>query len=394
MTGGVALVGLGMTPFGRYPDRSLKDLGSEAVAQALADAGLGTDAIDIAFVANAVAGAVIGQLSVVGQSVLRAAGFSGIPVYNIDNACAGSASALNLAMHAIRAGAAKTALVLGVEKICSPDRGVSYRALNGAADVDFVATTDIDPSSESVFVKAVYPTRLARYATMHGLDSATLADIAVKNRAHAEHNPLAQYRTPVSAEEVLGSRTIVEPVTALMCAPLGDGAAAVVLTAADQVAASQRPVWVTGSAVGMAGDTPGESYVSRVARQAYAQAGIGAQDLDVLEVHDSIAFNELLAYEELGLCDPGGGARLVAERATVLGGRVPVNPSGGLESRGHPIAATGLAQIVELATQLRGEAGPRQVADARRALAESAGGFAGGDTAAVAITVLGAEPRR
>jgi acetyl-CoA acyltransferase len=388
MTGVPAIVGLGMTTFGKYPDISLKTLAGEAIEHALADAGLAVGDIDMAFVANAMAGVVTGQVSVVGQTILRACGFSGIPVYNVDNACAGSSSALNLAVHAVRAGAADTVLVVGAEKLVSADRTAAFRALNGAADVDFVAASGIDPERESVFVAAVYPERLRSYAAVHPLSADTLARIAVKNRRHAALNPLAQYTAPLTVADVLASRVIVDPVTALMCAPIGDGASAVVVTRADRVRASQRPVWIRGSAVGMAAAAGEESTIRRVAARAYAEAGITPADVDVAEVHDSIAFNELLAYEELGFCEPGGGARLVEDGATALGGRIPVNTSGGLESRGHPVAATGLAQVVELGLQLRGEAGERQVAGARYALAENAGGFAGGDTAAVVITVL------
>jgi acetyl-CoA acetyltransferase len=239
-------------------------------------------------------------------------------------------------------------------------------------------------------VAAVYPDRVRAYTSEHVLEAETLARIAVKNRANAALNPLAQYVKPVSVEDVLGSRTIVDPITALMCAPIGDGASAVVLTSAARAGA--HPVWVRGSAVGM-GTAPGSgSSIARVAARAYDEAGIGPADVDVAEVHDSIAFNELLAYEELGFCERGEGSRLVAEEATSLGGSLPVNTSGGLESRGHPVAATGLAQVIELALQLRGEAGERQVPDARVALAENAGGWAAGDSAAVSITVLGSEP--
>ena len=391
MTTAAAIIGVGMTPFGRFPQRSLKGLGGEAVHAALADASMSPADIDMAFVANAMASIVTGQVSIVGQTVLRDNGFSGIPVYNIDNACAGSSSALNLAVHAVRAGAATRVLVLGVEKLFARSRETTYAALNGAADIDFVAESGVDATRESVFVAAVYPPRLREYADRHGLSADTLAAVAVKNRSHAGLNPMAQYRQPLTAKEVLAARSVVEPITALMCAPISDGAAAVVLVRGDRVRASQRPVWVRGSAVGMASAQGGESTVHRVSRKVYAEAGIGPHELHLAEVHDSIAFNELLAYEELGLCEPGEGTRLVEAGATSLGGRIPVNPSGGLESRGHPVAATGVAQLVELTQQLRGDAGPRQVHGARHALAESAGGFAGGDTAAVAVTILSNE---
>ncbi|MHA6631663.1 thiolase family protein [Pseudonocardia sichuanensis] len=387
----VALVGAGMTRFGRYPEESIKGLAAPAVQEALADAGLDPADIDMAFVANAMAALITGQSSVVGQSVLRHLGFSGIPVYNVDNACAGGATALNLAVHAVRAGAAEAVLVLGVEKMVTADKSLTFRALNGAADVDFVAASGVDPGTGSVFVSAVYPPRLQAYADRYPLSAETLAGIAVKNRAHAALNPMAQYVTPLTVDEVLQSRTVAAPVTALMCAPISDGAAAVVVVRGDRVRPVQRPVWVRSSAVGMAAGGDDISTIQRVSRRVYAEAGIGPDELHVAEVHDSIAFNELHAYEELGLCGPGEGTRLVTEGATSLGGPIPVNPSGGLESRGHPVAATGIGQVIELMQQLRGDAGDRQVPDARHGLAESAGGFAGGDTAAVAVTLLSNE---
>lgn len=394
MTANVAVVGLGMTRFDRSPDRSLKDLGGEAVRAALADSQLQPADIEMAFVANAMASIITGQISIVGQTVLRANGFSGIPVYNVDNACAGSSSALNLAVHAVRAGAAKTVLVLGVEKLVSSCRESTYTALNGAADVDFLAAAGIDASRESVFVSAVYPPRLRAYADAHGLSPNVLAAISVKNRQHAGLNPMAQYAAPVTVEEVLASKVIADPITAFMCAPISDGAAAVIVTSAESVRREHRPVWLLGSAVGMASAAGPGAAIREVATRAYAEAGITPEHVGVAEVHDSVAFNELLAYEELGFCEQGSGDRLVIEEATSLGGQLPVNTSGGLESRGHPVAATGLAQVIELGQQIRGEAGTRQVPDVRIGLAESAGGFAGGDTAAVAVTVLGSEPQR
>ena len=387
-TADVAIIGVGITPFGKHIDRSLKSLGAEAVDAALADAGLEKSDIDMAFVANSMAAVITGQVSVIGQSVLRANGFSGIPVFNIDNACASSSSALTLAVQAILSGSANSVLVLGVEKLMSPDRSKAYLALNGAADPDFIAAAAIDVSKESIFVAAVYPERLGRYADTYGLRAETLAQVAVKNRANAVANPIAQYREPITVDDVLKSRQIVGPITALMCAPIGDGASAAVLTRKDRLAKGQRPVWVSASAVGTGGSPDGVSAIRRVATRAYQQAGIKPADVDLAEVHDSIAFNEMLAYEELGFCERGAAAILVESGATTWHGRLPVNPSGGLESRGHPVAATGLAQIAELVTQLRGEAGERQVAKARVALAENAGGFALDDTAAIAVTIL------
>jgi len=390
----VALVGLGLTPFGRFPDRSLKDLASAAIAEALDDAGVPAEDIEMAFVANALSAVVTGQVSVVGQVVLSAAGIHGIPVFNIDNACAGSSSALYLALLAIRAGAVRNVLVVGVEKMYSEDRAVTYRALNGAADLEWVRGTGVDIERESVFVKEVYPARLRAYRKKTELRPETLARISVKNRRHAASNPLAQYREPVTVEQVLAARIVTEPLTTLMCAPIGDGASAAVVSTADIARRSdRRPVWVRGSAVSMGSPEASEGTITRLARDVYREAGVGPEQIDVAEVHDATAFSELLAYEELGFCRPGGGSALVEAGDTSLGGRLPVNPSGGLESRGHPVAATGLAQVIELARQVRGEAGDRQVPGARVGIAESAGGYVNGDSAAVAVTLVGAEPR-
>jgi acetyl-CoA acyltransferase len=388
MSRDTAIIGIGMTPFGKYPDRSLQSLGAEAITAALADADLEVGDIDMAFVSNSMGAITTGQAAVVGQTILRDHGFSGIPVFNIDNACAGSSSALNLAVQAIRAGAAQTVLVLGVEKLITSDKQQAFRAINGAVAPELLAVSGIDPTSQSIFVASIYPKRLADYSSRYSLSGETLADISVKNRAAAALNPLAQYVKPLTRETVLNSRAIVGPITSLMCAPMGDGAAAAIVTRASRIGRNQRPIWIGASAIGMGTSPGGESSIARTSGRAYQEAGLTARDIDLAELHDSIAFNELLAYEELGLAPPGGGSVLVAEGATALGGRIPTNTSGGLQSRGHPIAATGLGQIFELVTQLRGDAGPRQVAGATAALAENAGGFALDDTAAIAITIL------
>jgi acetyl-CoA acyltransferase len=388
-----AITGVGLAPFGRFKDQSLSELAGQAIAAALADAGITPAEVEVAFVANSMASVTTGQVAVVGQAVLRPLGYSAIPVYNIDNACAASSSALDLAVATVASGRAGVVLVVGVEKLFGPDRSDSYRALNGAVDTGFLAAANVDALAESVFVAAIYPERLGRYRAKYGLEARTLAEIAVKNRGNAALNPLAQYTKPITVDDVLGSRVVAEPLTALMCAPISDGASAVVVTSADRArAGGQRPVWIRGIATGMGAPPSEEAIIARIARRAFAEAGITPADIDVAEVHDSIAFNELLAYEELGLCPAGAGARFAESGASSRSGRVPVNTSGGLESRGHPVAATGLAQIIELAQQLRHEAGDRQVADARIAVAENAGGFVVDDTAAAVVTVLGADP--
>jgi len=388
-----AITGVGLTPFGRFKDQSLSQLAGQAIAAALDDAGVEPGEVEVAFVANSMASVTTGQVAVVGQAVLRPLGYSAIPVYNIDNACAASSSALDLALATVASGRASVVLVVGVEKLFGPDRSDSYRALNGAVDTEFLAAANVDALAESVFVAAIYPERLGRYRAKYGLQARTLAEIAVKNRGNAALNPLAQYTRPITVDDVLGSRVVAEPLTALMCAPISDGASAVVVTSPGRArSGGQRPVWIRGIATGMGAPPGDETVIVRIARRAFAEAGITPADIDVAEVHDSIAFNELLAYEELGLCPAGTGARFAESGASSRSGRVPVNTSGGLESRGHPVAATGLAQIIELVQQIRHEAGERQVAGARIAVAENAGGFVVDDTAAAVVTVLGADP--
>jgi acetyl-CoA acyltransferase len=388
-----AIIGVGLTPFGRFRDRSLSELAGEAISGALADAGVEPSEVEAAFVANSMASVTTGQVAIVGQAVLRPLGYSAIPVYNIDNACAASSSALDLAVQAVESGRAGVVLVVGVEKLFGKVRGDSYRALNGAVDTGYLEAAGIDPESESVFVVSIYPERLGRYRAKYGLQARTLAEIAVKNRGNAALNPLAQFTAPISVDEVLASRVVAEPLTALMCAPISDGASAVVVTSRHRARSRDaRPVWIRGIATGMGAPPGPETVIARIARRAFAEAGIEPADIDVAEVHDSIAFNELLAYEELGLCPAGEGARFAGSGASSRSGRVPINTSGGLESRGHPVAATGLAQIIELTAQIRHEAGDRQVGDVRVAVAENAGGFAVDDTAAAVVTVLGADP--
>ena len=291
---GAAIVGVGLTPFGRFQDRTLSQLAGEAIAGALEDAGVEQHEVDMAFVANSMASVTTGQVAVVGQAVLRPLGYSSIPVYNIDNACAGSSSALHLAVHAIESGRAEVILVVGVEKLFGAEKSDSFRALNGAVDTDYLKSAGIDAGSQSVFIASIYPKRLARYQGRYGLEARTLAEIAVKNRHNAALNPGAQYKTPISIDEVLAARVVVAPLTVLMCAPISDGASAVVVTS-EKLARSRasRPVWIRGIAVGMGAPPGHESVITSTARRAFGEARIEPADIDVAEVHDSIAFNEL-----------------------------------------------------------------------------------------------------
>ncbi|MCF8566859.1 thiolase family protein [Alicyclobacillus tolerans] len=393
------VLGVGMTQFGKRPDATLKDLTREAVLAALSDAAIEKSAIEAAYVGNSVAGITTGQETIRGQVVLRPLQIEGIPIFNIENACASSSTALHLASVGIRAGMHDCVLVLGVEKMTHPDRNITFKAFEGGVDVEELQQYQIQDApdgtpSRSIFMD-VYAKAAREYLQQFGATPWHLAQIAAKNHANGALNPYAQYRFVMSPEDVLKDRMVVDPLTRSMCAPISDGAAAVILASprfARQM--TRTPVVLAASAVKSTHrktlSDPG--VIHRTSQTAYDAASLGPQDIGVFEVHDTTAAAELMAYEELGLCSAGEAARLVDENRTALGGATPVNPSGGLECKGHPIGATGLGQIVELTWQLRGQAGPRQVLHRGEpplvALAQNAGGHLGIENATCAITIL------
>ena len=383
----VAVVGVGLTRFGKFPDRSLKDLAAEAVQAALKDAGIDGKDIGAAFGSNSLAGLLTGQECVRTQTVLAPLGIRGIPVVNVENACASGSTAFRLAVQAVASGEAPYALAVGFEKMSHPDKERTFAAIGAASDVEEAPQHEAGRSS----FMDIYAAEVREHMERHGSTAEDFALVAVKNHYHGSLNPFAQYRNEVTVDEVLSSPAVVHPLTRLMCSPIGDGAAAIVLCseeAARRLGAETVRVRATALVSGRdrVGDEPGA--VERAVAKAYEMAGVGPDDLDVCEVHDAAAPAELIVYEELGLCGPGEGPKLLAAGETALGGRVPVNPSGGLLAKGHPIGATGCAQLVELADQLRGRCGARQVEGASVALAENGGGFLGSDPAAIVITVL------
>jgi acetyl-CoA acetyltransferase len=389
------IVGVGMTPFGKFPDESMRSLATAAAATALSDAGIVPAEIDRIFFSNAVAGLLSGQEMIRGQVSLRDMGFGGVPVINVENACASGSTAVHLATAAIEAGQADLVLVVGAEKLTHEDKTRSFAALGAGVDVERLDRLQAEiygpegpgVGDRSLFMD-IYADFARRYMAASGATPADFAAVAVKSHAHASLNPRAQYRNAISVEQVLDSRLVSDPLTLLMCSPIGDGAAALVLASPERaVSMGPRGIAIEASIL-VSGLDVDEPPTVRAARSAYEQAGVDPCDLDLVELHDAAAPAELMLYEELGLCAVGDGPSLLHDGATSLGGRVPVNTSGGLISKGHPVGATGCAQLVELVEQLRGECGPRQVDGARLALAENGGGHLGPYAAAVAVTIL------
>jgi acetyl-CoA acyltransferase len=377
------IVGAGQTACGRFANASVARLAIEALDAALSDAAVTPDRVDAIFFSNALSGLMTGQECVRGQVALRRSRYGGIPTVNVENACASGSTALHLACQAIDAGAYETVVVVGSEKMSHVDRRRPLQALAGAADVELLADA---PEDHSVFMDS-YAERARRRIDRYGWTGADYAEVVVKNRHHAVGNPGAQYRQEMTIEEVLASRMISEPLTLPMCSPIGDGAAALVLTGTP--ASSDDAIRVRASALSATGGASPGTVVQRATATAREQSGLAADEVGVIEVHDATASAELEAYEHLGLAREGEGNRLISEGRTVLGGSLPVNTSGGLLSRGHPVGATGVLQIVELVSQLRGHATGRQVEPRPRlALAQNAGGFVEGDNAVAVVTIL------
>ena len=407
----IFVVGVGMTPFGRLLDKSIKTLTREAVDAALADAGLRKEDLQGAFFGNASQGHMEGQQMIRGQIALREAGIGGIPVVNVENACASGSSAFALAVMQVRAGVSDVALAVGAEKMFSTDKERMFSVFDSGWDVSRVDEirdgllklgqgVEVPEGSTSPKPYSVFMDVYAAFARSHmrrwGTTQRQLAAVAAKNHAHSVHNPLSQYRTSYTVEEVLAAAPITYPLTLPMCSPVSDGAAAAIVCNASALARlnidRRRAVRILASVVQSGSDRSEDDYTQActalAAHRAYEMAGIGPQDISVAEVHDATAMGEIIQVENLGFCDFGEGG-VIAERGdTRIGGRLPVNPSGGLESKGHPVGATGIGQIFELVTQLRGEAGARQVEGARVALAENGGGMRGVEEAAAVITIL------
>jgi len=376
----VAITGAGILAFGRREDATIEGLGAQAARLALADADVTPRQIDACYFANALGSQLFGDTTI-GQAVCARIGVRAVPVYNVENACTSGSTAFHLAWQAVLAGQCQRALVVGAEKMFGAPLGLIG---SGRSDAD---------SLLGMVAPAMFALRAQRHMHEFGTTAAQLAGVTVKSRRHARLNPYAQLRQEESIEQVLAAPMIADPLTRSQCCPIADGAAALVLSGDRAAAGRSRAVHVRHSVL-VSG-----SYLNpfdlvrwetdyRAARLAYEGAGVGPADLDVVECHDAFSIAEILHCEALGLCAPGEGGSLTASGATALGGRIPVNVSGGLLSRGHPIAATGVAQLVEIAMQLRGERGALQIKDCRLGLAQCMGGDRAGDTKSCSIVVL------
>lgn len=410
----VYIVGSYSSAFGKFPDRSFKDLTREVYLGVLADAGLanGND-IGMAWFGNCGMWT-DGQGSIRGQVCLTPLVREGlfperVPVINVEGGCATASIALHGAWKDVLSGQTDLSIAFGVEKTFNPVSPEKTKALfDGGIDqydpeewLTYYAAAGeasgkpFEPGPGRTIFMDTYAMQAAWHMRTHGTTERQIAMACAKNHNASVHNPKAQYRFPLTVEEVLADRPVSWPLTRSMCAPIGDGAAAALVCSGAWLA--RQPAAIRARAVRIAASTmtagkyrrldePGLSQLA--AQKAYKAAGVTPQDIDLAEVHDATSFCEIYQSEMLGFCAIGEGGRLVESGATTLGGRVPINLSGGLVSKGHPVGATGLSMIDELMLQLRGEAGPRQVSGARIALAENGGGVMGFDEAACSVMIL------
>jgi acetyl-CoA acyltransferase len=383
---GVAIAGIGMTNFGKQVGRGVRSLALAAIEEAIADAGLPVARIERVYFGNAIAGIISQQEMIRGQVALRHQTLGKVPMFNIENACASGGSAFSLACEAVASGAVEVALAVGAEQMNHVDKSRPFNALRGSTDIDDIGEAEPGQISANSLLMDYYAEVAQDYLDRFGAQPSDFARVAVKNRRHAGLNPLAHLRMPQTVEEVLSSRMIVAPLSLPMCSPVTDGAAAIIVCS-ERIAESHNRLTVRVKASSVASGAAGKP-VADAAAKAYETASVGAQDFDVIELHDAAAPAELMQYHEIGLCAEGEGFQLIREGTTDLGGRIPVNTSGGLLSRGHPLGATGCAQIVELVRQLRGTAGERQVGGARIAMAVNGGGWLDGTYALAIATIL------
>ena len=405
----VYIIGVSMTKFGKLPERGVRSMAEEATRAVLVDAGLEKKDLQAVFFSNTFWGMFANQHSIRGQVIMRGMGIDRIPVTNVENACAGGSTALHLAYTGIKADMFDVALVLGSEKISNENKALSLAAYGSCMDVEnfekhIAFILDIGktftvkiPEGEtapgegrSIFMDA-YAMGARWHMSTFNSTQEQMAVVCSKNHLHGSLNPLAQYGTPMTVQEVLSDKAVAYPLTRAMCAPVGDGAAAIVCSEKYLKKLSKtRAVRIRGSVMGQGSEREmdGEDIGERLASRAYEVSGLGPADIDIAELHDATAWAEIHQTEAMGFCPMGEGGPFAESGATTLGGKKPVNTSGGLECRGHPIGASGLAQTYEIVTQLRGEAGNRQAENLHIGLAENGGGNIGVEEATMCIHIL------
>jgi len=411
MSDNVYILGIGMIRFQKYPEKSIKQMSAEAWQALRQDVQVDTKDIEAAWFSNSGWGMSQGQHCIRGQVALAPLGIQGIPITNAENACAGASSAVHGAWTAVKAGLYDVTLAIGAEKVWFPeDTKKMFEGFASGADVEFIhgmieafkasaakkaaesgAAGKEKKGGHSAFMD-IYGMGARMHMAAFGTTQRQLACIAAKNHFHGSMNPLAQYQMDMTVEEVLEDSVVAYPLTRSMCAPIGDGSAAAIICSERALKRfpEARPIRIRASilASGSLPDSGLAGISQRASQRAYEVAGLAPGDINVAEVHDATAFGELSQYEGLGFCPEGEGGPFAESGATKLGGKLPVNTSGGLECRGHPIGASGIAQMHELVTQLRGDAGSRQVEGARIALAENGGGFIGMGEAAMCVHIL------
>ena len=385
----VVIGGVGLTSFERLPGRNVRVLAVDAANAALADAGRPAADVQRIFFGNAAAGVISQQEMIRGQAALRFHELAGTALINIENACASGGSALSLAFDEIRSGLLDVVLVIGVEFMNHADRLRAFNALHGSTDVEEIGEYEPGVRAAHSILMDFYSGVARDYLERYDATAEDFGRVAVKNRRHAAANPIAQFKSAQTLDDVMNARMIATPLTLPMCAPVTDGGCALLVCSEDYARRHQlRAVEILASEVA-AQTAAGGSPVPVAAALAYERAGISnPRDFDVIELHDAAAPAELAQYSEIGLCEEGQAHHLLREGKTSLGGRWPVNTSGGLLSRGHALGATGCAQVAELCLQLRGEAQGRQVENARIALAINGGGWLASSYALTVATIV------
>jgi acetyl-CoA acetyltransferase len=382
----VVVLGIGMSQFGKQPEKGIRELGEEALYNALIDAEIDKKKIQIAF-CGYVLGSLNGQEVCPGQIVLRQLGIGEIPVLRVENGCASASFAFKEAWRAVASGEYDVAVGMGIEKMTGLGKGAILKAMGGGSDFELEGNLGLT-------FPGVFAMIARRHMHEYGTTMKQLAMVAVKNRKNGSLNQKSQFREVVTIEDIENATMIAHPLTLNHCCPFSDGCAVAILTTKEIARKyTTEPIYIASS-VQKSGTYTDSLDITRfeptikASAEAYKLAGIGPEDINLAEVHDCFTIAEIIHYEDLGFCKKGEGGMLIENGATQIGGRIPVSTSGGLLSKGHPLGATGVAQIVEIVEQLRGKSGPRQVSNAKVGLAHCLGGFIHGDVCSCSVTIL------